>query len=186
MHPSSPSSSDPNAPYRAAIASLVDCNFLHDEQQEQPDVANSAYQFNPFAELSPRRASSSNPSSTIANTGSSSASHATISTVLDYLAERGRGGQLVYGTINSRLNSTNLSAETLLSALKVTDDANHPFLAAMGVNDFERSELFKRLDGIVNNSSGFKKGIKEAVKNSNNDPQKLLENILYYVRNLKY
>ena len=184
MRPSS--SSDPNAPYRAAIASLVDCNFFKDEQAEQPDVAHASYEHSPFVGLSPRGASSSNPCHAIEDRGASSASQVTIETVLEYLSERGRGSQLVYGTINNRLNSSNLSAATLLSALKAADTTHYPLWATLGVSAYERAELINRLSGIVTNGGGFKKGIKAAVQNSNNDPEQLIANVLQYGRNLGY
>ena len=184
MRPSS--SSDPNAPYRAAIASLVDCNFFTDEHAEQPDTHSAASQHSPFAELSPRRASSRHPSNALADRGQSSASPVTIESVLEYLSERGRESQLVYGTINNRLNSSNLSAATLLSALKAAETVNYPLWATLSVSAYERAELINRLGGIVTIGGGFKKGIKTAVQNSNNDPEQLIANVLQYARNLGY
>ena len=186
MRPSSPSSSDPNAPYRAAITSLVDCNFFTDVHSEQPDTANTTHQHSPFAELSPRRACSSNPSNAITDAGPSSASQVTIGTVLEYLSERGRGcDNLRYGTVLSRLQSVNLSAETLLTALKAAFDADHPLLATLGVNPYERSELINRLDGIVNIKSGFRQEIKTAAQNSNDDPEQVITNLLQLMRSRK-
>ena len=182
MRPSSPSSSDPNAPYRAAITSLVDCNFFTDVHAEQPDTHSAASQHSPFAELSPRRGSLSNLPSAITDAGPSSASQVTIGTVLEYLSERGRGCQLVYGTINNRLNSANLSAETMLTALQISHTENHPLLTSLGVNPYERSELINRLDGIVNIKSGFRQEIKTAVQNSNDDPGQVITNLLQLIR----
>ena len=184
MRPSS--SSDPNAPYRAAIASLVDCNVFPDEHAEQADSANTTHPHSPFAELSPRRGSPSIPPSAITDAGPSSATSITIDTVLEYLREQGRVSNLVYRTINNRLNSSNLSAATLLTALKAAYDTHHPLWATLGVNEYERYELINRLDGIVSHCAGFNKGVKAAAQNSNNDPEQLIANLLHYVRNLKH
>ena len=114
MRPSS--SSDPNAPYRAAIASLVDSNLLADEPGEQANTANPAYPSSPFAGLSLIRASSSNPSNAVADAGPSSRSNVHINLVLEYLHEKGFiYDNLKFTTILMRLNSANLSAETLLT-----------------------------------------------------------------------
>ena len=55
MHPSRPSSSDPNAAYRAAIASLADNNILFNEEAEPTQAENAENQQNPLAGLNPRR-----------------------------------------------------------------------------------------------------------------------------------
>ena len=185
MRPSS--SSDPNAPYRAAIASLVDCNFFANEQAEQPDVANAAYEHCPFNELSPRRVCSSDPSHVISDAGPSSASNVTVDTIKDYLRERGH----VHGdlslkdtTIEKRLNSTNISIETLLTAIKIACNPDHPLLATLSINPYERYELINRLDRIVSHKQGFRQEIKSAMQKSNNDPEQLIANILNHLRNL--
>ena len=82
--------------------------------------------------------------------------------------------------------SANLSAETLLTALKTAYDTDHPLLATLSVNAHERSGLISRLAGIVTNTGGFKKGIKAALHNSNNNPEQLIINILNYLRNLRH
>ena len=185
MRPSS--SSDPNAPYRAAIASLVDCNFFADEQAEQPNVANTTHQHSPFAELSPRRASSSREPSAIADAGPSSAAHVTIDTIKDYLREKGNLDSdlsLKDTTIENRLNSTNISAKTLFDAIKIACNPDHPLLSTLSINPYQRYELINRLGRIVSYKQGFRQEIKSAMQKSNNDPEQLIANILNHLRNL--
>ena len=184
MRPSS--SSDPNAPYRAAIASLVDCNFFADEQAELPDIAYTARQHSPFAELSPTTPFLSNDTSPIANAGQSSASHVTIDTMKNYLRAKGyRCTQMMDTTLIDRLNSANLRVETLFAAIKTVHNADHPLLATLNVNVSERYDLINRLVVIASASYGYHSRIKAAIENNNNDPEQLIANILNYVRSLK-
>ena len=183
MRPSS--SSDPNAPYRAAIASLVDCNFFKDEQAEQPDVAHASYEHSPFVGLSPRGASSSNDPSAIADAGPSSASQVSVGTIRQYLLEMGHSNtsRLKDNVVKNRLNLSNLSAETLLRAIQYAYDINRPLPENFTVSRNDRAELIYRLAGIITNKSGFLQGTKDAAQNSNNNPEKLITNLLQHIRN---
>ena len=184
MRPSS--SSNPNTPYRAAIASLVDSNCLPDERAEQADTANTAHAHSPFIGLSPKKASSSNPSNVIANAGSSSTSQITVDTVLGYLREKGHPcDNLKYVTIVNRLNLTNLSPDTLLTAIEAMHNAGHPLLTTLGINPYERYELINRLAGIVTRRFDFRGGIIPAIGHSNNDPKQLITNLVNHIRNQK-
>ena len=183
MRPSS--SYEPNAPYRASTPVLID--FFAKEAAEQQERANASTPYSLFAGLSPRGASPSNRSDASVDAGTSSASPVTVSSLRSFLRSKGcpAGHHIHEGTIQSRLNSANLSAETLLTAIETAHDANHPLWATLSINAYERSELMNRLGGIVTNSGGFKKGIRAAAQNSNNDPQQLIANILHYLRNLR-
>ena len=183
MRPSS--SYDANAPYRAAIASLGNCNVFENEQAEQPDTANTTHQHSPFAELSPSRACSSNPCHAIADAGPSSVSDITISTVCQYLREKKHlFSPMSNGTILTRLDSVKLSPETLLAALKTAHDANDPLLANLSINNSERAELISRFIGILTRKQGFHKSMREVIQNSNNNPEQLIENLIHYMRSL--
>ena len=180
-----PSSSDPNAPYRAAIASLVDCNFFADEEPEQPETANPTNQQDPFAGLNPRRLTHSTSPISTAEATTSSASPVTVSTIRQYLLEKRTVNKfLLDATIQDRLNLGNLSAETFLAALKIADDASHPLLIRLGVRDLERDEIIYRLAGITANSAGFRMAIRTAAQNANNNPDQLVAGILHHIRNL--
>lgn len=182
MHPSPFSNS--NAPFQAAIASLVDCNILHDRQEEQADTTLTTQQHSPFAELKPRRASSTKSPSAIPKPRASLALHATIDEIKDYLRQLGlQCDDLKYKTIINRLDLTNLSAETLFNAIKTANDANSPLLANLAVNGYERSELINRLAETVARRYGFREGIRAAIDNSNNNPHQVIINLLDYLRN---
>ena len=181
MRPSS--SADPNAPYRAAMTSLVDCNFFTDEQTEQTNSANTTRQDSPLTALSPRTASSSNAHNALATTNRLSAPEITVGSVLEYLRHQGHPcDDLMYATIINRLESANISAETLLTATKAAYDAEHPLLANLNVNAYERSELINRLGGIVTRRQGFRAELKSAIQSADNNPGQLIANLLRYIR----
>ena len=184
MRPSS--SSDPNAPYRAAIASLVDCNFFADGQAEQPDAAHTTPHDSPFAEISPRRASSSNSANAIADASRSSASNVNIRTIKQYLVEMGHTNidRLKDKVIQNRLDLSNLSAKTLLSAIQFAYDINRPLPENLTISREERAELIYRLAGIITNKSGFLEGTKAAAQNSNNNSEKFITLLIQYIREL--
>lgn len=184
MRPSSPS--DPNAPYRAAIASLVDCSFLPDEPAEQPENHNATHHNSPFAELSSRRAFSSNPPRAVADAGPSSASAVNIGNIRQYFLQMGHSNtdRLKNEVINNRLNSANLDAETLLSAIQSVYNINRPLPENMTISRQERAEVIYRLAGIITNRSGFLEAMKNAAQNSHNDPDELIKNVLRHIRNI--
>ena len=166
------------------MTSLVDCHFFADEQAEQPDRAPATRQHSPLAELSPRsRAQSADPGARAEVAGPSTDADVGLYTIQRYLRQQGheRKDFLKYNATQSRLDSVNLSAETLLTALKAAYDANHPLLVTLGVSAYERSELIDRLAGIVNRRQ-FGAKIKSAVQSAHNDPDQLIENLLAYAR----
>ena len=185
MRPSSSSSPDPNAPYRAAIASLVDCNFFADEPTEQLQTSHPTSHQDSFSELRPRGTTQSLVPGASAEIGTSTASPITVSTIQQYLLDKRLVNYfLTESTILNRLNSVNLRAETLLAALKIVNDASHPLLARLGVRDQERTELIYRLAGITANTAGFFIAIRMAAQNANNNPYQLVAAILQHIRNL--
>ena len=178
-----PSSSDPNAPYRAAIASLADCNFFADEGAEQPETAAANNQQNPFTGLLPENIAQTNRSQTTPEVGTSTASSVTISTIMQFLREKGYVpySYLLETTMQSRLNEANLSAETLLIALKTVHEA--PSLAAFGMRNAEKLPLMLRLAGIITHRNGFPQSLRRVTQNCNNNPSQLITDVLQYVRN---
>ena len=184
MRPSSSSSSDPNAPYRAAIASLVDCNFFVDDGAEQPETVAANSQQTPFTGLNPGPiVAQSNRPNTTSEVGTSTASPVTVGTIQQYLHEKGYpDSRLMDLAIRIRLNSANLSAGTLLSALQITHDANHSLLASLSVSNQEREILISKLVGILINTTGFRGEIKNICQNCNNNPNYLIANLLQYLR----
>ena len=185
MRPSS--SSAPNAPDRAKQPVLIDFFAKEKEEAEPQERENTNNQQNPLAELSPRsRAHSTALDARAEVVGPSTDADVSLYTIQRYLRQKGYEPRdfLRYNAVQSRLDSTNLSAKTLLDALKIAEQANHPLWATLNVNADERSDLIHRLTGIVTRVQGFKKGIKTVVQNSNNDPGQLIANILEYQRTL--
>lgn len=201
MHPSRPSSPDPNAPYRAAIAALAGHPIEDEFNQAQP--APVQYQHNPHDGLPPRRHGNSDRLNQIAHqlgagvgvamemmtprtvpaapidVATSSAAPITVDTIRRYLSGIGHHGKyMADATIQGRLNGTNLSTETLLAAIQAAHNPNHPIWAAMGASQFEREAVFLKLSGIVTNKSGFRESLKTRVRNANNNPEQLIINLL--------
>ena len=110
----------------------------------------------------------------------------TLATIRQYLRQERRppGQGLLDTALQRRLDIASLSAATLLAALQIVHDANHPFLTRLGVSHHERGALIYRLSGIADNRSGFRTPIRSAARNANDDPEQLIANVLEYVRNL--
>ena len=181
MYPSRPSSSDPNAPYRATTPTLID--FFAKEREEHQERADANHQQNPLSALGPRRTTHGTAPSATANVGPSAAPNVTASTIGQYLSERGYAVNILLRneTIEARLSSARLSAEALLAALHIAHDAHHPLLARLGVSDKNRALLLYWLAGIANNKQGFLQPIRTAALNANNNPDQLINNILQYI-----
>ena len=180
MRPSSP---DPNSPYRAAIASLADCNFFTDKQVEEPDSANTLSQPPSFAGLLPRSTTYGIVPNAASNIATSSAP-ITILTLQRYLIEKGYSANrfLADATVQMRLQSGNISAETLLVALQIAHNPNHSLLNRFRVSNQEREELIYRLAGITTNDAGFHQAIRTEIRNAQNNPEQLVTNLLEYLR----
>ena len=185
MRPSSPSSSDPNAPYRAATPVFID--FFAKEAAEQQERTSSICQQSPFAELSPKIATPSHRLNAIADTSTSADSHVTIGSLRSFLRSNGRsaGGHMYDPTIQGRLDAANLSAETLLAALEIIETPNHPLLETMGLENTESHSIFSKLAGIVNHSGGFTIELRRAAQRANNNPDQLIANLLQLIRSRK-
>ena len=204
MHPSRPSSSDPNAPYRAAIAALAG-HPIDQQEFNHPQPAPAQYQQNAHEGLPPRRNGNRDHLNQIAHqlgsgvrvameimtprtmpaatldVATSSAAPVTVDTIRQYLSGIGHHGKyMADATIQGRLNGANLSTETLLAAIQAAHNPNHPIWAAMGASEFEREAVFSRLSGIVTNKSGFRDLLKTLVRNANNNPEQLIVNLLQY------
>ena len=180
MRPSSSSSFDPNAPYRAAIASLVDCNFFADEGAGQPETVSDNRQQTPFAGLRPGHIAQSNSYTMTPEVGISTAPQVTASTIQQYLLAMGydSNGFLLETTMQSRLNEGKLSAETLLIALQTVHEADHPLFAALGMRYAEKSLIITKLSGIITHRNGFPKSLRKVIQNCNNNPDQLIANVL--------
>ena len=207
MNPSRPSSTDPNAAYRDAIAAFADNRIYEQEEHINDEPYNEAAQnqSNSLAGLNPRRTTNQDRLNAIAhNLGSgvrvamemmtprtipaatadvatSSASPATVDTIRQYLSDIGHHGKYVANeTIHRRLHEGNLSTETLLAAIQTTQNPNHPLWETLSASQSHREAVFSKLSGIVTNKSGFRDSIKTLVQMANNNPEQLIANLLQF------
>ena len=184
MHPSSPSSFDPNAPYRAAIASLVDCNFFADEGSERVETAQPPNQQDPFVGLSHRGMTQSNRSDTTAEATSSSAAPVTVDTIRQYLRDKGyKDSNLIDETIENRFDTANMSEQTYFSAIEILHTPDHPLLANLGLRKEEIATIIYKLTGIVTRKNGFTQSLKRITQDCDNNPAQLISKLLENVRN---
>ena len=184
MHPSSPSSSDPNAPYRAAIASLVDCNFFADKGAELAETAQPRNQQDPFVGLSHRGMRQSSRSDTTAEATSSSAASVTVDTIRQYLRDKGyKDCNLIDVTIESRFEVANLSEQTYFSAMQILHTPDHPLFAELGLRNEEVASIIYKLSGMITRKNGFTQLLKRITQNCNNNSEQLIIKLLENVRN---
>ena len=175
MRPSS--SSDPHAAHHAITPVFID--FFAKEAAEQEERNAPLDRQGPFAELSPRH----RPNAT--SDGCLQAdSPVTVSALRDFLRSKGHlTGQHIHdSTVERRLIAINLSAETLLAALKIIHTPNHSLLRTLRVSQTECLRVTNKLKAIVNNSSGFKQVTIGAAQRSNNDPNQLIRHFLELMR----
>ena len=212
MYPSRPSSTDPNAAYRDAIAAFADNRIAeqedHTEGESRYDAAIN--QPNSLAPLNPRRrtnqdrlnviahnlgsgvrvamemmAHSATPSATT-DVATSSAPPVTVDTIRQYLRENGYfDSNMVDVTIQNRLDAVHLSTETIFTALQILHDDHHPLIARLNMSNSECDSIFYRLAGIVMKKNGFQEPIRTATLNANNNPDQLIANLLQYLRSLR-
>ena len=208
MHPIHPSYSDPNAPYRAAIAALAG-NPIDIEEYNQSEPTPAEYAQQVHEGLPPRRNVNRDRLNLIAHNlgagvgvamemiaereeaathtqmATSSSTYVTVETLRQYLSETGhRGEYMVDETIESRLRGSNVSTETLLTALQTAQNPNHPLWAHLGANTRQRDKVIAKLSGIVDNRSGFRYPMRDLLRNAQNDPNQLIAILLQYVRSL--
>lgn len=216
MHPSRPSSTDPNAPYRAAIASLADQPF-NEQEVDQLQPASTQYQQNFYDGLAPRINVNRDRLNQIAHHLGSNAQVAQVALELmapelaqpemnawpsfapalstqvaatqqtsvrdiqQYLRAMGYPDiNMAHQAVQLRLDSVNLSAETILTALQILHDANHPLLAILCVSNNTRIKLINRLVGVVNRVQGFRPEIRSAIQRANNNPDQIIVNLLSF------
>ena len=186
MHPSSSSSAssfDPNAPYRAAIESLVHCNFFTDTSPSE--IAAAVMLPPPFVELNPRPLAHMNTTHHCPMMAQEPPpASVTVSTLRQYLLAIGRAtnSNMVDATIQNRLDAGHISAQTLLLALQTAHAADHPIWQSLQAKKRERQIVLTRLAGIVSHSAGFNPTTKACVQQSQNDAFQLIRLMLCYLR----
>ena len=208
MFPSRHSSPDPNAAYTVATSPFV--GNLRDAQDRGPDDvtqdAPSLHQPAALAGLQPTRPTNRdrlnaiarnvrphvgtavelmahrNASASTTDDATSSAAPVTVNTIRAYLRARGGVEGVSETTLQNRLYSADLSAETLFFALQVLADADHPLLSQLNMGNKDRDKVMYRLTGIAMNKSGFLEPIRNVAKNAQDNPEQLIANMLEYVR----
>ena len=182
MHPSS---FKRHAPARPPSPQFIDFFAL---EQAQIALAKTRPLQTPISGLNADSLSTHLLSSPTAGNGSTSAAASdSIQQVQQYLTDQGYElprGFLRDVTIQHRLHSADLSAETLLVALQTLDNPHHPLHVTLGISDHELSTLRNRLAGIVSNRSGFLTPIRTEVLQAGDNPERLIHNLLTYLRHL--
>ena len=215
MHPSRPSSTDPNAPYRAAIAALGG-HPVNEGEDAQGQPAPAQYQ--PMAQeglparrhvnrdrlnqiahhlgsgvqialemmtpAQPHPENIAGPSNAAAVASQAAANpHITVRDVQQYLRMMGYPNITMSDqTVRIRLDSAHTSAETILTALQILHDANHPLHARLDIRNHKRQRLIDRLIGIMNRTAAFRAEIRAAIQRANDNPEQLIANLLPYAR----
>ena len=185
MRPSSASStSDPNAPYRDAIASLSDCNFLTEDDAANASATDAPRTRAPLEELNPRQRTHHAGPSTTTDVGPSATAQVTIATLRQFITNKGhrRSHLLRDKTIHERLNGANLSARTFLAALEIIHDPHHALLTALAVTETERQTLITRFVEIMNNSLGFNASTRALALSASDDATQLVSRFVAYLR----
>ena len=179
MHPASASSSSANAAYRADPPSFID--FFAKEKEEDTAIAQQQTQ---FGHLDARSKPGHFRLEASANVTSSALPQCSIAAIRTYLFQMGYGNNdfLMDATIQNRLDSCHLRAQTLLTALQIMHDVTQPIFANLTVIERERRDIIAKLIGIVNLSSGFCQSLKNAACNSEGNPIRLIEEILQQMR----
>ena len=210
MYQSRPSSPDRNAAYADATSAFV-ANPSDAQDRRPDDVTQDAPSYNqptPLAELQPTRPTNRDRLNAIArnvrphvgtamelmahrsipasptDNATSSTSAVTTSTVRAYLRAKGSVEGVSDITLQNRLYAADLSAQTLLFALQVLDNADHPLHAQLGMSNKDRNKVTYRLAGIALNKSGFLEPIRSVAENAHNNPEQLIANMLDYVRSV--
>ena len=177
-----PFSSDPNAPYRDAIASLSDCNFFREDDAANATDAPRAPA--PLDALNPRQRTHHTGPSGTSDGGPSAPPQVTIATLRQFISSKGhrRSHLLRDRTLHERLNGANLSARTFLTALEIIHDPHHTLLTALAVTEAERQTLVSRMVEILNNALGFNASTRALVLSANDDADQLISRFVAYLR----
>ena len=213
MHPSRPTSTDPNASYMAAIAAFGG-DLGNAQEAEHYDAAPHSYQQNWHDEVPARRHNNRDRLNEIAhNLGpgvrvvmdrmasehaagpshpteahtTPQPSEANIDTLRAYFDHLGIGysTRLNGATIQSRLDSANLSIAALIATMDIVHTDNHPTLVAFQVSENERRVMMSSLIKCMEWRGGFDQSIRVAGCNADNNPQTLIYNMLLQMRNVR-
>ena len=174
-----------NLDFASRIAlQTIEKHLFADEETDAPETANPPSCVGTFAAMSHPEKTRFHRCDAMLE---ASASYGTVNTIQQYLREKGHVGALISDSaVQMRLNSANLSPQTLLAALQLLHTPENPVLVSLEMKNNERAKLIARLKGIVMTVQGFRPAIKVAGLNANNDPVKLVASMLAYVRSLRW
>ena len=181
MQPSRPPFSNPNLPYRPTTPILID--FFAKEREEQQMRAEANLQSMPVAGFG--------QSETIHGCEASASSPASVRPVTLQMLRDAIPDMTVHfsrcrmkdATIQSRLNSVNVSAATLLQALQILNNPHDQRSNSLAMTESERNAVMYRLCGIVTQRAGMREEIRTVVRNAHDNPDQLILHMLAYVRN---
>ena len=184
MQPSRPPFPDSNASFRPTTPTLIDFFANENERTEQYESVDAIVQPTPFDELG-TRALDLSVASASASTASSLASPFTIQMLRESIPEiSGHFGRnhLKDATIHNRLQTANLSVETLVSAIQMLSNPDSPIFATLGISNTECNAILYRLRGIVTYKAGLRDELRKVVRSADDIPEQLIVAILRYVR----
>ena len=167
---------------RATTPTVID--FFAQERAEQQEITATRPAQTPLEGLRARSLARNNPPYVAVALYPLAPPNATVTTLRSFLRSHGHsGGDFMRDiTIQDRLDRGNLSAETLLAALRIVNTYNHPLLAMIGASVAERFRLVHKLSGIVNQAAGFRQDVQTAAQAANNNPEQLIVNVLHAIR----
>ena len=219
MHPSRPTSPDPNAPYRAAIAALggypvnvqeddalgyaAPAQYPQDAQYPQEGLPARRHvnrdRLNQIAHhlgsgvqialemMTLDQAHPENdvgPSNAATATGQVAANpQISARDIQQYLRAMGYADiTMADQTLRIRLESANVSAETILRSLEILHDPNHPLLTHLGIRNNKRLKLIDKFIGFASRTQGFRVEIRSAMQGANDNPEQLIANLMPFAR----
>ena len=182
--PGSPS--DKNAPYRAAIQALAAGYGYVPSDHTDNDSNASASAASPHALHHEDRLTELAQTGNRPAASSSSSRSATLAEIVEALRRAG----IVYkrtvfeDTLCSRLQMMGISTTTLLAAIKIACSTHHPVMRSLNSNRDEAITVINELASMIN-YAGAKPHIATAANNSDNDPARLIANILETIRTMR-
>ena len=171
---------DKNAPYRAAIQALA-AGYGYVPNDRTDNASPSA--------ASPHALHHDDRLTELAQTGtrpvasSSSSRTATLADIVEALRRSGiHYKRTVFeDTLLSRLETLEISINTLLSAINIARSTHRPIMQSLNANPDEVLTVIGELASIIN-YAGAKPHTVTATKNAENDPARFIANILESIR----
>ena len=179
--PGSPS--DKNAPYRAAIQALASGYGYVPNDHTDNDGTASPSSASPHAHHPDDRLTELAQTRSRRVASSSSSRTANLADIVEALRRSGiHYKRTVFeDTLLSRLETLEISINTLLSAINIARSAHHTAMQSLNANPDETLAVIGELASIIN-YAGAKPHTVTAAKNAENDPARFVANILESIR----